>query len=277
MSPRARKEAAKYAIDEHDLSSRQASRFLGIARTTLSYVHRPRSDEAIELRMKQLAARHKRWGFRKIHHLLWREKLVAKSRSKSERIYKKLRLQLKTRRRQKLPKVVRVPFEPAKRPNEIWSFDFIHDYFETGRKMKCLTIVDDCSKRSPGLLPAYSITAKDLTEFFDSLPRLPSRLRCDNGPEMSSREFMDWATQREIEIEFIEPGKPIQNAYIESFNSRFRHECLNAEMFNDLEDAQRKIERWRRIYNEKRPHSALGMRTPTEFEEEFEQQPDAGR
>lgn len=88
---------------------------------------------------------------------------------------------------------------------------------------------------------------------------------------------MDWATQREIEIEFIEPGKPIQNAYIESFNSRFRHECLNAEMFNDLEDAQRKIERWRRIYNEKRPHSALGMRTPTEFEEEFEQQPDAGR
>lgn len=81
---------------------------------------------------------------------------------------------------------------------------------------------------------------------------------------------MDWATRREIEIEFIEPGKPIQNAYIESFNSRFRHECLNAEIFNDLNDAQRKIERWRRIYNEKRPHSSLGMKTPMEFEEEFE-------
>lgn len=88
---------------------------------------------------------------------------------------------------------------------------------------------------------------------------------------------MDWAIRRNIEIEFIEPGKPIQNAYIESFNSRFRHECLNAEMFHDLDDARRKIERWRRVYNEKRPHSSLGMKTPKEFEEEFEQQSDAGR
>ena len=277
MSPRARKEAALYASTKHDLSSRQVSRFLGIARTTLSYTHRPKNDEAIESRMKFLAGRHRRWGLLKIHNLLWREKLVAKSKSKSERIYKKLRLQIKTRRRQKLPKVVRVPFEPATKPNEIWSFDFIHDYFETNRRLKCLTIVDDCSKRSPGLFPAYSITSRDMIDFFDSLPKLPSRLRCDNGPEMSSREFMDWATRRNIEIEFIEPGKPIQNAYIESFNSRFRNECLNEELFFDLEDARRKIERWRRVYNEKRPHSSLGMKTPKEFEEEFEQQPDAGR
>ena len=271
MSPRARKEAARYAVTEHELSHRQASRFLGIARTTLSYKHRPKNDEVIEVRLKTLAAKHRRWGLRTLHNLMWREGLVAKSRSKSERIYKELRLQIKTRRRQKLPKVVRVPFEKAKRPNEIWSFDFIHDYFETNRKLKCLTIVDDCSKRSPGLFPAYSITAKDLTKFFDSLPKLPSKLRCDNGPEMSSREFMDWAIRRNIEIEFIEPGKPIQNAYIESFNSRFRHECLNEELFFDLEDARRKIERWRRVYNEKRPHSSLGMKTPKEFEEEFEQ------
>lgn len=272
VGPRARKDAARYAMKEHELSSRKTSRFLGIARTTLAYENCDAKDEALELRMKQLASRHRRWGLLKIHNLLWREKLVAKSKSKSERIYKKLRLQIKTRRRQKLPRVVRVPFEKASRPNEIWSFDFIHDYFETNRKLKCLTIVDDCSKRSPGLFPGYSITAKDLTEFFDSLPKLPLKLRCDNGPEMSSREFMDWATRRNIEIEFIEPGKPIQNAYVESFNSRFRHECLNEELFLDLEDARRKIERWRRVYNEKRPHSSLGMKTPKEFEEEFEQQ-----
>jgi len=271
VSPRARKEAARYAITEHDLSQRQISRFLGIARTTLAYKHREKDDGAIEARLKLLASRHRRWGLRTLHHLMWKEGLVAKSKSKSERIYKKLRLQIKTRRRQKLPKVVRVPFEKAKRPNEIWSFDFIHDYFESNRKLKCLTIVDDCSKKAPGLFPAYSITAKDLTEFFDSLPELPSKLRCDNGPEMSSREFMDWAIKRNIEIEFIEPGKPIQNAYIESFNSRFRQECLNEELFLDLEDARRKIERWRRQYNEKRPHSSLGMKTPKEFEEEFEQ------
>jgi putative transposase len=270
VSPRARKEAAQYAIAEHDLSRRQTSRFLGIARTTLSYKPRLKNDEAIEVRMKQLAAKHRRWGLRTLHNLMWREGLVAKSKSKSERIYKKLRLQIKTRRRQKLPKVVRVPFAPAKKPNEIWSFDFIFDYFETNRKLKCLTIVDDCSKKSPGLLPAYSITAKDMLDFFDRLPSLPSKLRCDNGPEMSSREFMDWASRNNIEIEFIEPGKPIQNAFIESFNSRFRHECLNEELFMDLEDARRKIERWRRLYNEKRPHSSLGMKTPMEFEEEFE-------
>lgn len=271
MSPRARKDAAQYAKEEHELSDRKTSRFLGIARTTMAYKNRDK-DEALEIRMKQLASKHRRWGLLKIHNLLWREKLVAKSKSKCERIYKKLRLQIKTRRRQKLPRVVRVPFEKATKPNEIWSFDFIHDYFETNRKLKCLTIVDDCSKRSPGLYPAYSITAKDLTEFFDSLPKLPLKLRCDNGPEMSSREFMDWATRRNIELEFIEPGKPIQNAYVESFNSRFRHECLNEELFFDLEDARRKIERWRRVYNEKRPHGSLGMKTPKEFEEEFEQQ-----
>ena len=271
VGPRARKDAAQYAMKQHELSSRKTSRFLGIARTTLVYKNRDK-DEALELRMKQLAAKHRRWGLRKIHNLLWREKLVAKSRSKTERIYKKLRLQIKARRRQKLPRVVRVPFAKATKPNEIWSFDFIHDYFETNRRLKCLTIVDDCSKRSPGLFPAYSITAKDLIQFFDSLPKLPLKLRCDNGPEMSSREFMDWATMRNIEIEFIEPGKPIQNAYVESFNSRFRHECLNEELFFDLDDARKKIERWRRVYNEKRPHGSLGMKTPKEFEEEFEEQ-----
>lgn len=270
VGPRARKDAALYAIKEHDLSHRKTSRFLGIARTTLHYEARPNKNEALEKRMKELAGRHRRWGMRKLHNLLWREKLVAKSKSKSERIYKKLRLQIKTRRRQKLPKVVRVPFEKAKRPNEIWSFDFIHDYVETEKRLKCLTIVDDCSKRSPGLFPSYSITSYDLTQFFDQLPKLPSKLRCDNGPEMSSREFMDWATRRNIEVEFIEPGKPIQNAYIESFNSRFRHECLNEELFLDLEDARKKIERWRRLYNEKRPHSSIGMKTPNEFEEEFD-------
>lgn len=115
----------------------------------------------------------------------------------------------------------------------------------------------------------YSITAKAMAEYFDSLPRLPTKLRCDNGPEMTSREFMDWAFRRKIEIEYIEPGKPIQNAFIESFNSRLRDECLNEELFLDLADAKKKIEKWRRSYNEKRPHSSIGMKTPKQFEDEF--------
>lgn len=169
-------------------------------------------------------------------------------------------------------KVTRIPFEKAKSPNEIWSFDFVSDRTEFNRKIKTLSIVDDCSKNSPGLLVEYSITSKDMTDYFDSLPKLPSKMRCDNGPEMTSRHFLDWAHKREIDIEYIEPGKPMQNAYIESFNGRFRDECLNEEVFMSLEDAKKKIERWRRYYNEHRPHTALDYKTPKQFELDFNNQ-----
>ena len=105
--------------------------------------------------------------------------------------------------------------------------------------------------------------------FFESLQQLPKRLRCDNGPEMASIEFLAWAHKRSISIEYIDPGKPNQNAYIESFNSRLRDEHLTEEVFLDLEDAKKKIEKWRKEYNQIRPHSALGMKTPNQFEEEF--------
>jgi putative transposase len=130
--------------------------------------------------------------------------------------------------------------------------------------------VDDCSKKSPGVLVDYSITSSDVTNYFDSLSKLPKKLRCDNGPEMTSRHFLGWAHERQIEIEYIQPGKPVQNAFIESFNSRFRDECLNEEVFLDLADAKKKIEKWRLYYNEKRPHTSLGFKTPEQFEEEFE-------
>lgn len=169
--------------------------------------------------------------------------------------------------------VTRTRFIQASSPNEIWSFDFVSDRLETERKLKCLTIVDDCSKKSPGLLAGYSITSEDVTDYFDSLDGLPRKLRCDNGPEMTSRHFLGWAHERGIAIEYIQPGKPIQNAFIESFNSRFRDECLNEELFLDLEDAKKKVEKWRMYYNEKRPHTALDFKTPKQFEEDFETNP----
>lgn len=166
--------------------------------------------------------------------------------------------------------VTRTKFKQAESPKEIWSFDFVSDRLETDRRLKCLTIVDDCSKKNPGILVDYTITSQDVTEYLDSLGELPKKLRCDNGPEMTSRHFLGWAHERQIEIEYIQPGKPIQNAFIESFNSRFRDECLNEELFLDLEDAKKKIEKWRVYYNERRPHTALGFKTPKQFEEDFE-------
>ncbi len=219
--------------------------------------------------MKELSIKHRRFGLPRLHFLLKREKLVV-SKHRTARIYKKLRLQIKNRKRIKQMAVTRLPHVKATKPNEIWSFDFIFDRFESNRSLKCLTIVDDCTKKCPGLHAAYSIPSRDLITFFESMPKLPKKLRCDNGPEMSSREFMDWSYKNNIAIEYIQPGKPIQNAFIESFNSRFRDECLNEELFHDLADAKKKIEKWRREYNDERPHSSIGMRTPSAFEREFE-------
>ena len=143
------------------------------------------------------------------------------------------------------------------------------DYTDTKRKLKILTIIDDCSKKCPGLLADYSIPSGAMIAFFESLAKLPKRLRCDNGPEMTSIEFLGWAHGKGISIDYIDPGKPNQNAYAESFNSRLRDEHLTEEVFLDLEDAKKKIEKWRREYNQIRPHSALGMKPPNQFEAEF--------
>lgn len=251
------------------MSERRAAKVLGLHRATMRYKAHPRDDSGLIDRMKEVVHCHRRFGLPRVHYLLRREGLV-RSRSRTERVYRKLGLQIKNRRRKKMKQVTRVPFNKATRPKEIWSFDFVMDRSETNRTLKCLTIVDDCSKKSPGILINYSITAMELTNYFDSLEPLPKKLRCDNGPEMTSRHFLDWAHRKEIEIEYIQPGKPIQNAYVESFNSRLRDECLNEEVFLSLDDAKKKIEKWRRYYNEKRPHTSLNFKTPKQFEEEFE-------
>lgn len=263
------KNSAMYLISKYIASVRGVADVLGLNRSTITYKPRKSKDADLERRMKELSTKHRRFGLPRLHFLLKREGLVV-SKHRTERVYNKLRLQLKNRRRVKQMAITRVPHAKASKPNEIWSFDFVFDRFENNRSLKTLTIVDDCTKKSPGLLAELSITSDDMIAFFESLPNLPSKLRCDNGPEMSSRKFMDWAYKNNIAIEYIQPGKPIQNAYVESFNSRFRDECLNEELFHDLADAKRKIEKWRRYYNEERPHSSIGMKTPVDFERDFD-------
>lgn len=242
---------------------------MGQNRSTVYYKPRPSRDEALRKRMKDLAARKRKFGLPRLHFFLKQEGLVC-AKSRSERVYRSLGLQIRKRkRRAKLGPVVRVPLAKATSPNEVWSFDFMFDYTDTKRKLKILTVIDDFSKKCPGLLANYSITASAMVAFFDSLPNLPKRLRCDNGPEMTSIEFLAWAHRRKISIDYIDPGKPNQNAYIESFNSRLRDEHLTEEVFLDLDDAKNKLETWRKDYNQSRPHSALGMKTPNQFEEEF--------
>lgn len=270
VRPAQKRAAAELLVTDFDVSERRAARVTGINRSTKRYRPRPDRDVQLRERLKELASLYRRFGLPRLHYLAKREGLV-RSRSRTSRIYRELGLQVRNRKRKKMLKVVRVKFDQPTRPNEIWSFDFVSDRTEMNKKLKTLTIVDDLTKRSPGMLTEFSITSRDVTDFFETLPDLPSKIRCDNGPEMSCHHFLDWAHRHGIEIEYIDPGKPVQNAFIESFNSRFRDECLNEEIFQDLEDAKRKIEKWRRYYNGKRPHTSLNFKTPNEFEAEFKQ------
>lgn len=178
---------------------------------------------------------------------------------------------MRRRRKKKLTRVPRVERPKASRPNEVWSIDFVFDWLLTKRKLKCLTIVDDFTKESVGILVGHSISGAEVARFIDGLPVKPARIRSDYGPEFASTAMLDWIEAAKIEHEFITPGKPNENAYIESFNSRFRDECLNEHVFRDLADAKIKIEAWRKEYNEIHPHSSLGMKSAKEFAESYRQ------
>jgi putative transposase len=243
----------------------RACKVLSFARSTFAYIPQRESlDERLRARLKALSLEKRRWGLPRLHHTLNKEGLVTNSK-RTYRIYREEKLQIRNRRRKRLSRLPRVVRPQATRPNEVWSIDFVHDWLLTRRKLKCLTIVDDFTKESVGILVAHSISGAEVVRYFEKLKELPSRIRSDNGPEFASHAMFAWIDARPIEHEFITPGKPNENAYIESFNSRFRDECLNEHVFRSLEDARRKIEDWRKEYNETHPHSSLGMSTPRDF------------
>lgn len=249
----------------------QACRIVGFARSSFEYIpKRTNQDEGLRVRIKELALRRRRWGLPRLHAVLRREGAV-KNQKRTYRIYREEKLQIRNRKRKKATRVPRIVLPKASRPNQVWSIDFVHDWLMTRRKLKCLTIVDDFTKKSVGILVAHSITGAEVVRFFSQMAILPERIRSDNGPEFASHALFEWVSSMPIEHEFITPGKPNENAYIESFNSRFRDECLNEHVFRNLEDAKMKIQEWRKEYNEDHPHSSLGMISPKEFEMNWRQ------
>jgi len=192
---------------------------------------------------------------------------------RTERIYKEERLTLRLRRR-KAKKIseLRTPLVPVENPNERWAMDFIHGRLIHGRRFKCLTIVDYCSRESLAIETDTSIPGGRVVRVLDRLKEnrgLPKVIVIDNGPEFSGKALDDWAWRNGINLHFIDPGKPVQNAYIESFNATFRKDCLNQNWFYTLEEAKEEIEKWRLDYNEYRPHSSLEGLTPDEFMKQF--------
>lgn len=258
--------AVREAMRAASLTERRACRFVGVARSSCRY-HPKRDDAALRAQLESLAILKPRWGYRRLHWRLRRGGEVV-NRKRVQRVYREAGLQVRRRRRKRVS-VARVPIVPPREPNARWSMDFVSDTLGDGRVFRVFTLVDDFTRASPGLLVDVALGAERLTAFLDALGVLPTALVCDNGPEFTSQPFDQWAHARGVRLQFIRPGKPVENAYIEGFNGKFRDECLNESWFTTLADARHQIDVWRVEYDVARPHSSLTDRTPAEFAQHF--------
>lgn len=218
-------------------------------------------------RLRELAEQRKRFGSPRLHILLKREGLVV-NHKRTERIYREEGLALRRKRRRKGAAGVRVVISSAQRPNEHWSMDFVSDSIVTGRRFRALTVVDNYSRECPVIEVDTSLGGARVVNVLERLSDtrgLPEVITVDNGPEFVGRALDEWAYRRGVKLNFIRPGKPIENAFAESFNGRLRDECLNTNWFINLKEAREIIENWREDYNQVRPHSSLNNLTPAEY------------
>jgi len=253
---------------ELTISERHACGLVGLARTTLRrVVVEPTATSALRARIIDLAHARRRFGYRRIHDLLRREGVQA-NHKKVYRLYREAALSVRKRRRRKGVAVDRQALQVSTGPNQIWSIDFVMDALANGRRIKCLTIVDDFTRECLDIAVDYGISGGYVARVLEAIGQfrgLPQAIRTDQGPEFTSRALDRWAYGCGVDLKLIAAGKPTQNAYIESFNGKFRDECLNDHYFNNLAHARTLIAAWRRDYNESRPHSAIGRIPPAEF------------
>ena len=240
---------------------------MGLPRASYDYKPVVRNDEELREKIRELAHQRKRFGCPRIHLLLRREGLII-NHKRTERIYREEGLSLRKRKRRKTAAMARVLLPAATRPNERWSMDFVTDSIVTGRRFRALVIVDDYSRECPVIEVDTSLGGRRVVQVLERLSEtrgLPEVITTDNGPEFSSKVLDEWAYRHGVKLNFIRPGKPIENAYAESFIGRLRDECLNENWFISLKDARDIIEHWRTDYNEGRPHTSLGGLTPREY------------
>lgn len=266
VSAPSRRDLVRYMIDK-GLSERRSLRVIGMSASAFRY--QPATDRNVVLKEKiiALAQRHRRYGAGMIY-LKLRQAGEIVNHKRVDRLYAEAGLQVRRRRRKKIPVADRHPLERPLAANEVWSMDFVFDRTAEGRVIKNLTVVDDATHESVTIAPERAMGGQQLVRILDQLAKtrgLPKAIRTDNGKEFCSRAMLTWAHARGVQLFLIEPGKPNQNAYIESFNGRFRDECLNENWFTSLRHAQVVIEAWRREYNEERPKKSLGGLTPATY------------
>ena len=259
-----RRQVVTHLLAAYPVSARHACALVRLSRSR--WHHQPRRSAHAELRerLRTLAGLRPRWGYQRLHVLLRREgrrvnhKLVL-------RLYREEGLAISRRRGKKRVAVPRVPLPAPSGPNERWSMDFVSDALADGRPFRCFTLVDDFTRESSAIEVSHSLPALRVMQVLDRLAAtrgLPRSIVCDNGPEFAGKALDLWAHQRGVALQFIRPGKPVENAFIESFNGKLRDECLSIHWFTSLRDAQQIIEQWRRDYNTVRPHRSLAQHSP---------------
>ena len=246
------------------LSIRRSCRAIGFCRTSFSYKPKANTEnEAIKKRLKELAEKRRRFGCARLHVLLKREGFTI-NHKRTERIYREEGLSLRIRRRRKMASVLRVELPKPARSNHIWSMDFMSDALCDGRKLKVFPVVDQYNRKCHRIEVDTSINGVRVCRVLSEISQsqgLPEVIVIDNGPEFIGKALDAWAYQRGVKLHFITPGKPVENAYSESFNGRLRDECLNEHWFTSLDHARKAIEAWRQDYNNERPHSSLNYLT----------------
>ncbi len=248
------------------VSERRACRAAGFGRSSVQYRSRRPPRTELRVRLRELATLRPRWGYKRLHLLLRREGRVV-NRKLVLRLYREEGLAVRRRRRKRVA-VARVPRPAPTRPNERWSMDFVHDRLADGRALRCLTLVDDFTRECPALEVDTSLPGARVVRVLEELAAtrgLPETIVVDHGPEFAGRALDAWAYRRGVALQFIRPGKPVDNAYIESFNGRLRDELLDQMWFVSLADARAHAEAWRRDYNDVRPHGGLAGSTPSAF------------
>jgi len=266
VTPGQRRAVITHAQETAALSERRACRFLGVHRSLVRYRSCRPPEAELRGRLKELAERHPSWGSPRLTWLLRREGRVV-NHKKVERLYREEGLTVRRRHRKRVARP-RIEMPTPRRADEQWSMDFMRDQLAGGRVFRLLTVVDHFTRESPVIEVDLSLPGARVAQVLDRVGGrrgLPRSIRVDNGPEFTGRALDEWAHRRGVKLEFIRPGKPVENAFIESFNGRIRQECLNQHWFLDLDDARRTIEAWRISYNTNRPHSGIGGKTPAEF------------
>jgi putative transposase len=268
LKPARRRVLAGWMKERFQVATVRACRLAGFSRAGFYRKSTAKDQSALRLRIREIAHARPRFGYQRIHVMLRREGWPV-NKKRVRRLYRLDGLQLRTRiRRRKHMCLHRGPVPVPSAPHERWSMDFVHDQLFDGRPFRILTVVDQLSRESPLIEVDFAMSGQMVVDALEARTEdmpAPVSITVDHGSEFTSKALEEWAWRRGVKLDFIRPGKPMENGHVESFNGRLRDECLNVMQFLSLDDARAKIEAWRVDYNQRRPHSSLGHLTPSEF------------